>query len=37
MRLCFRNLWEEEREAMLTVLGAKCEVLLGRLEDYFPY
>jgi hypothetical protein len=35
----FRDLWEDEgeRETVLMVLQAECEVLPGRLEDYFPY
>ena len=35
----FRDLWEDEgeREAMLMILQAECEVLAGRPEDYFPY
>ena len=35
----FRDLWEDEgeRETVLMVLQAECEVLSGRPEDYFPY
>ena len=35
----FRDLWEDEgeRETVLTILQAECEVLPGRPEDYFPY
>jgi hypothetical protein len=35
----FRDLWEDEgeRETVLTILQAGCEVLPGRPEDYFPY
>ncbi len=35
----FRDLWgnEAERETVLMVLQAECEVLPGRPEDYFPY
>ena len=35
----FRDLWEDEgeRETVLTILQAECEVLAGRPEDYFPY
>ena len=35
----FRDLWEDEgeREAVLMVLQAECEVLPSRPEDYFPY
>jgi len=35
----FRDLWEDEgeRETVLTILQAECEVLSGRLEDYSPY
>jgi hypothetical protein len=35
----FRGLWEDEgeRETMLGILQAGCEVLIGRPEDYFPY
>ena len=34
-----RDLWEDEgeRETVLAILQAECEVLLGRPEDYFPY
>lgn len=35
----FRDLWEDEgeRETMLTILQAECEVLPSRPEDYSPY
>ena len=35
----FRDLWEDEgeREAVLSILQAECDVLIGRPEDYFPY
>ncbi|HVE99822.1 MAG TPA: hypothetical protein VNA27_00565 [Rubrobacteraceae bacterium] len=35
----FRDLWEDEgeRETVLTILQAECEVLPGRPEDYSPY
>ena len=35
----FRDLWEDEgeRETVLQILKAECEVLPGRPEDYFPY
>jgi hypothetical protein len=35
----FRNLWEDEaeRETVLVVLQAECEILPSRPEDYFPY
>ena len=35
----FRDLWgdEGERETMLSILQAECDVLIGRPEDYFPY
>ena len=35
----FRDLWEDEaeKETVLTILQAECDVLSGRLEDYFPY
>jgi hypothetical protein len=35
----FRDLWEDEgeRETVLEILKAECEVLPGRPEDYFPY
>ena len=35
----FRDLWEDEgeRETVLTILQAECEVLPGRPEDYFPH
>jgi vacuolar-type H+-ATPase subunit C/Vma6 len=34
----FRDLWEDEgeRETVLTILQAECEVLPGRPEDYLP-
>ncbi len=34
----FRDLWEDEgeRETVLEILKAECEVLLGRPEDYLP-
>ena len=34
----FRDLWEDEaeRETVLQVLQAECEVLPGRPEDYLP-
>lgn len=34
----FRDLWEDEgdREIVLKILQAECEVLPGRPEDYFP-
>jgi hypothetical protein len=35
----FRDLWkdEAERESVLTIRQAECEVLSGRPEDYFSY
>ncbi len=33
----FRDLWEGERETVLAILQAECEVLSGRPEDYLPY
>ena len=35
----FRDLWEDEgeRETVLMVLQAECEMLPGRPEDYLPY
>lgn len=35
----FRDLWGEEgeRETVLSILQAECDVLIGRREDYFPY
>jgi hypothetical protein len=35
----FRDLWEDEgeRETVLMVLQAECEVLPGRPVNYFPY
>ena len=35
----FRDLWDDEgeRETMLSILQAECEVLTGRPDDYFPY
>ena len=35
----FRDLWEDEgeRETVLMVLQADCDVLPGRPEDYLPY
>ncbi len=35
----FRDLWEDEgeRETVLAVLQAECDVLPGRPEDYFPH
>jgi hypothetical protein len=35
----FRDLWEDEgeRETVLMILQAECEVLSGRPEDYRPY
>ena len=35
----FRDRWEDEgeRETMLSILQAECEVLSGRPEDHFPY
>lgn len=35
----FRDLWQDEgeRETVLEILMAECEVLPGRPEDYFPY
>jgi hypothetical protein len=35
----FRDLWDDEgeRERVLTILQAECEVLPGMPEDYFPY
>ena len=35
----FRDLWgdEGERETMLSILQAECDVPIGRPEDYFPY
>ena len=34
----FRDLWDDEgeRETVLEILKAECEVLSGRPEDYFP-
>ena len=34
-----RDLWEDEgeREMVLGILQAECEVLPGRPEDYLPY
>ena len=35
----YRDLWEDEgeREPVLEILKAECEVLPGRLENYLPY
>jgi hypothetical protein len=35
----FRKLWEDEgeRETVLQILKAECEVLPSRPEDCFPY
>jgi hypothetical protein len=35
----FRDVWEDEgeRETVLSILQADCDVLIGRPEDYFPY
>jgi hypothetical protein len=35
----FRDLWEDEgeRETVLAILQAECEVFPGRPEDYFAY
>jgi hypothetical protein len=35
----FRDLWEDEgeRETILTILQADCEILPGRPEDYLTY
>ncbi|HLL40755.1 MAG TPA: hypothetical protein VK357_13985 [Rubrobacteraceae bacterium] len=35
----FRDLWDDEgeREPVLSILQAECDVLIGRPEDYFPY
>ncbi len=35
----FRGLWEDggERETVLQILQAECDVLPGRPKDYFPY
>jgi hypothetical protein len=35
----FRDLWEDEgeRETILTILQAACEILPGRLENHLPY
>lgn len=35
----FRDLWEDEgeRETVLRILQAECEVLICRPEYYFPY
>ena len=35
----FRDLWEDEgeRETMLTILQAECEVVPSRPGDYSPY
>ena len=35
----FRDLWDDEgeRETVLSILQAECEVLTGRPDDYFPY
>jgi hypothetical protein len=35
----FRDVWEDEgeRETVLSIPQAECDVLNGRPEDYFPY
>ncbi len=35
----FRDLWEDEgeRETILTILQAACEILPGRPENHLPY
>ena len=33
----FRDLWEDDRETVLQILQAECNILPERPKDYFPY
>ena len=37
--MLFRDLWDDpaEKETVLDILQAECQILAGRPEDYFPW